>query len=117
MHTRWVVLIGRFRLGIHLDPISDLGDLKRFIDHSTKSDVTTSPICVNGVDGVTYGGYASPVTWIDWWFKRGDTMICLNLQGAPFPFKERPTEDEIAEHKAIVGSLRYCRDSIGSPPL
>ena len=107
MHTDWVVLIGRFRLSIHLDPINDLGDLKGLIDYSTKSDVTTNAISVNGIEGVTYGSYASPVTWIDWWFKSGDTMICLNLQGALFPFKEHPTEEEVAEHQAIVGSLKY----------
>jgi len=107
VHTHWVVLIGRFRVGIHLDPVNDLGDLKKFIDHSTKSDVKTSSISVNGIGGVTYGDYASPVTWIDWWFKKGDTMICLNLQGTPFPFEEHPTEKEVAEHQAIVGSLKY----------
>jgi hypothetical protein len=93
------------------------GDLKRFIDNSTKSDVTTLPISVNGISGVTYGGYSSPVTWIDWWFKRGDTMICLNLQGTSFPFKEQPTKAEVAEHQAIVGSLVYCRDAPSGPSI
>jgi hypothetical protein len=107
VHTHWTVLIGRFSFGIHLDPVNDLGDLKRFIDHSTKSDVNTNPISVNGIAGVTYGSYASPVTRIDWWFKKGDAMICLDLQGIPFPFREHPTEKEVAEHQAIVGSLSF----------
>jgi hypothetical protein len=111
VHTHWVALIGRFRLGIHLDPINDLQELKRFIDYSTKSDVTTPQVCINGVDGVMHGSYASPATWIDWWFKKGDTMICLNLQGASFPFKENPTEAEVTQHEEIIGSLMYCRDT------
>ncbi len=115
-HTHWIALIGRFRLGIHLDPINELCDLKQFIDHSTKSDVATVEIAVNGVEGVMHGAYASPVTEIDWWFKKGDTMICLNLQGLPFPFRERPTDSEVAEHRAIIDSLRYCRDFPSGPP-
>lgn len=107
VHTHWVAQIGRFRLGIHLDPSGDLSDLKKFIDHSTKSNVNTRRISVNGIDGVLYGSYASPVTRIDWWFKKGDIMICLNLQGTPFPFIEHPTEAEVTEHQSIVDSLRY----------
>ena len=110
VHTHWVAIIGRFRLGIYLDPVNDPGDLKTHIDSTTKSFVTTLPVSVHGIAGVTYGDYNSPVTWIDWWFKRGDTMICLNLQGAAFPFLEQPTKAEVAEHAAIIGSLMYCRD-------
>jgi hypothetical protein len=117
VHTHWLARLGRFRLSIRLDPLNDLDDLKRFIDLSTKGDVTTLPISVHGIPGVTYGGYSSPVTWIDWWLRKGDTMICLNLQGTPFPFKEEPTKAEVAEHQAIVGSLTYCRDAPSGPSI
>jgi hypothetical protein len=113
--TNWVVLLGRFRLFIHLDPITDLGGLKSIIDLTTKGDVTTLSITVNGVSGVTHGDYGPPRTWIDWWFKKGDTMICLCLQSKSFPFT-KPSEAEIAEHNAIVGSLKYCRDFPELPP-
>jgi hypothetical protein len=107
--TKWVVLLGRFQFLIHLDPINDLGGLKSFIDYTTKSDVTTPLITVNGVPGVMHGDYGPPRTWIDWWLKKGDTMICLCLQSTSFPFAE-PNQAEIAEHNEIVGSLKYCRD-------
>ena len=107
--TNWVVSIGRFQLLIHLDPINDLPDLKAFIDRSTKGDVTTPQITVNGVSGVTHGGYGPPRTWIDWWFKKGDTMICLCLQSNSFPVTE-PNQAEMEEHNAIIGSIKYCRD-------
>jgi len=115
--TKWVVLLGRFQLFIHLDPIKDLGELKSFIDSTTKSDVTTPSITVNGVPGVMHGDYGAPRTWIDWWFKKGDTMICLCLQSTSFPFS-KPSEAEIAEHNEIVGSLKYCHDFPSElPPL
>src|SRR5438046_113585 len=67
--TKWVVLLGRFQFFIHLDPIRDLSGLKSFIDYTTKGDVTTPLITVNGVPGVRYGDYGPPRTWMDWWFK------------------------------------------------
>ena len=110
--THWTISLGRFHLFIHLDAINDLGDLKSFIDYSTKSNVITSAISVNGVLGVTHGHYGPPRTWIDWWFKKGDTMICLCLQAKSFPVQE-PNEEEIAEHAAIIGSIKHCRDFPG----
>jgi len=107
--TRWEVLLDRFRLFIHLDPIHELEGLKKFIDSCTKGNVTTRSIVVNDVPGVTFGDYAPPVTWIDWWFKKGDTMICLNLQ-ALSDRTTQPSPTEIEEHKAIIGSLKFCRD-------
>jgi hypothetical protein len=107
--TDWIISLGRFQIFIHLDPLKDLDGLKSFIDYSTKSNVTTPPITVNGVPGVTHGNYGPPRTWIDWWFKKGDTMICLCLQSKSFPFAN-PTEAEITEHNTVVGSLKYCRD-------
>jgi hypothetical protein len=115
--TNWVASVGRFRIAFHLDPINDPSDLKSFIDHSTKSDVTTPTININGVSGVTHGGYGPPRTWIDWWFKKGDTMICLCLQSKSFPVTE-PNRAEIDEHNAIIDSLKYCRDFPSElPPL
>jgi hypothetical protein len=64
---------------------------------------------MNGIAGVTHGDYGPPRTWIDWRFKKGDTMICLRLQSKSFPFTE-PNEAEIAEHRAIIESIKYCRD-------
>ena len=115
--TMWTVSLRRFQIFIHLDPIHDLDRLKWHIDHVTKSEVVTPSPTVNGVPGVTHGDYGPPRTWIDWWFKKGDTMICLCLQSKSFPCT-KPTEEEIAEHNAIMHSLKYCRDfSFEPPPL
>jgi hypothetical protein len=105
--THWAVSLGRFDLFIHLDALNDLTELKSFIDYSTKSDVITPSISVNGVSGVTHGDYGPPRTWIDWWLKKGDTMICLCLQSKTFPIQQ-PNEIELAEHKAIINSIKYC---------
>jgi hypothetical protein len=107
--THWIVSLGRFNLFVHLDPLNQLTELKSSIDYSTKSDVITPSISINGVPGVTHGSYGPPRTWIDWWFKKGDTMICLCLQSKAFPM-QLPDEDEVAEHRAIVNSIKYCRD-------
>ena len=115
--TNWVVLLGRFQLFIHLDPINDLSKLKFFIDCTTKNDVFTPSVTVNGIEGVSHGDYGPQRTWIDWWFKKGDTMICLSPQSVTFP-STTPTEVEIAQHNAIVNSLKYCRDFPSErPPL
>ena len=71
--------------------------------------MVTPSIQVSEIEGVTYGDYGPPRTWIDWWFKKGDTMICFCLQSKSFPFTE-PSEAEIAEHRTIIESIRYCRD-------
>jgi hypothetical protein len=94
-----------------------LGGLKAFIDSTTKNNVTTPSLTVNGIPGVTYGDYGPPRTWIDWWFKKGDTMICMSLQSIAFPYTE-PTQSEKDEHNAIIGSLKYCRYfPSDAPPL
>ena len=115
--TKWVVTLDRFQFLIHLDPINNLGHLKAFIDYTTKSDVTTPVVNVNGVPGVTHGDYGPPTTWIDWWFKKGDTMLCLCLQSKSWPLT-KPSPAEVAEHNAVVNSLKYCRDFPSErPPL
>ena len=107
--ANWVVTSGRFQILIHLDAIHDLDGLKSFIDYTTKSNVITPSVTVNGVPGVTHGDYGPLRTWIDWWFKKGDVMICLCLQSVSFPLTQ-PNAGELAEHQAIIDSLKYCRD-------
>ena len=77
--TSWNITLRRFQLSVHLDPLGNLNGLKDFIDSVTKSDVIVPTIIVNGIDGVTHGDYWPPQTWIDWWFKKGDLMICMHL--------------------------------------
>lgn len=101
--------LGRFCLLLHLDARHDLTHLKTFIDQQTRENVTPTDLNINGVPGVTYGDYGPRRTWVDYWFKKGDVMLCICLQSVEFPRAE-PDEDERAEHKAIIQSLRYSRD-------
>lgn len=101
--TRWTIFLGRFQLFVHIS-VDELSELKRFIDSTTKSDATVQSIVVNGIRGVTHGDYGPSRTWIDWWFKEGDITICFCLQSVAFPATE-PTEAELVEHKAIIGSI------------
>jgi hypothetical protein len=113
-HTSWRIDLGRFQLLVHLST-QELSGLKSGIDWQTKSDVVTPPITVNDLFGVTHGGYGQPRTWIDWWFKKGDITLCLCLQSNAFPVTV-PTEAEIAEHAAIIASIKYSRDFPNEPP-
>ncbi|HWY61616.1 MAG TPA: hypothetical protein VNW15_06920 [Rhizomicrobium sp.] len=101
--TRWTFGLNRFQIFIHLSG-EDLSKLKEFIDYTTKSDVIVRQIQINGIAGVMYGNYGPPRTWIDWWFKNGNTTICLCLQSTSFPFTQ-PTQAEIDEHDVIIGSI------------
>jgi hypothetical protein len=111
-YTHWVAQIGRYRLGIYLDASNDLSQLKEFIDSSTKSDITVTTVTVNGIHGVGYGDYASPVTRIDRWFKKGETMLCLDLQETDYFAKQPPSPEERDEHLAIIGSITHCADHV-----
>jgi hypothetical protein len=106
--THWVIQLGRFQFFVRLST-KELSELKSFIDYTTKSRVATPSIIANGVQGVTHGDYGPSRTWIDWWFKKGDVTLCLCLQSKVFPVTI-PTETEIAEHKAIIASIKYCKD-------
>ena len=115
--TDWIISFERFQFFIHLDSRLKLSDLKRLLDQTMKSDVRVNTVGVNGVPGVTHGGYGPPQTWIDWWFKKGDVMICLYLQPRKLAFAE-PTLEERAEHSAIIHSIQYAPDvADGARPL
>lgn len=107
--TDWIVSLERFQLFVHLDSRLRLSDLKPLIEQQTKMQAEVATLGVGGVLGVTHGNYGPPRTWIDWWFKRGDVMICLCLQSKALPFTE-PTPEEMAEHTAIIQSIQYAPD-------
>jgi hypothetical protein len=99
------IVLGRFQLSAHLDK-RGLDGLAAVITDQTQRTVATSAIIVNGVPGVTFGDYGPPRTWIDWWFRKGDLTLCLRLQSVQFPVT-LPADDEVAEHNAIITSLRH----------
>ena len=112
--THWRILLGRFQIFAHLS-VEKLDYLKSFIDSSTKRNVETPAIEVNGVPGVTHGAYGPDRTWIDWWFRKGDTTLCLCLQSAEFPTAQ-PDDRELAEHQAIIASIKYRPDNPSEMP-
>ena len=101
-HTHWEISLGEFILRIHLNPRGIPSDLAGFILSCTKEYVQLDQIEINGTYGVKFGEYTSPRSWTDWWLKRGDLMICINLQGPA-----RPTSEDIQLHSQILQSLRY----------
>jgi hypothetical protein len=110
--TDWIISLERFQFFVHLDPRLKLSDLKRLIEQTKKGDANIPTIGVNGIVGITHGDYGPPRTWIDWWFKRGDVMLCLCLQSKTFPFTA-PSPEEKAEHCAIIDSIRYAPEVLG----
>lgn len=110
--TDWMISLERFQFFVHLDPRLKLSDLRRLIEQTTKSGTGITTIGVNGIPGVTHGDYGPPRTWIDWWLKKGDVMLCLCLQSRTFPFTE-PSPEEKAEHAAIIDSIRFAPEVAG----
>ena len=106
IHTFWKIKLNRFFLSVHLTPTHGLADLKKFIDSTTKSNVNVSKITVNDIAGVKYGSYDGARTWLDWWFKKFDVTLCINLQSTQFP-QTTPTNKEIEQHINIINSIKY----------
>jgi len=99
--TFWKIVDSRFYFsGTRLD------GLESFIAYTTKQEVIVESICVNNIEGVKYGTYEMPRTWIDWWFKKGDSTICIQLQSIKFPHTH-PNVDEKNVYAAIINSINY----------
>jgi hypothetical protein len=113
--TDWIISLKRFQFFVHLDSRLRLSDLKPLIQQQTKTDPDVSTVGIGGLLGVTHGDYGPPRTWIDWWFKRGDVMICLCLQSKAMPFTE-PLPEEMAEHSTIINSIQYAPDLLDKSP-
>jgi hypothetical protein len=64
--------------------------------------VDPKPVEINGIRGVTYGEYNNKRSWIDWWLKTGELMICINLQSYSLA-----TEADKNLHQKVINSLRY----------
>ncbi|MHC4160300.1 MAG: hypothetical protein ACYSSO_14640 [Planctomycetota bacterium] len=77
-------------------------DLAGFIESQTRCLPTLKDITINGCRGKMHGDYSEQMTWIDWWIKRDDCMISLNLQGLGMP--SRLIKDDISD---ILNSLEY----------
>ena len=104
LYTYWNVDLGDFYFQIHLssDPLSRLKD---FIENSTKTTAVIESLNVNEIPGKKWGDYSRPKTWIDWWFRKDELTLCVNLQSTIYPFAP-PTERDKVIHEAIIQSLK-----------
>lgn len=93
---------GIFHFFCHIDPNQNNPDyLGTFILGCTKQEVILEDVEINGIHGKRYGAYSKVRTWIDWYMKKGDSMICINLQGYGMP-----NEREKKQLEETINSLR-----------
>jgi hypothetical protein len=76
--------------------------LAEFIQSQTRSLPVLKDVEFNGVKGKQHGAYSKEMSWIDWWLKKGDCMICLNVQGMGMPADE--IKDDVLN---ILNGLEY----------
>lgn len=106
-----VALLGKFRFSFHVSPRGEPQGLADFILSCTKRRVNVVPVVINSIPGVTYGGYDPQRTWIDWWLKKGDGMLCINLQtDVSVDGTSPPSKDELDAHSQVINSVRYIPD-------
>jgi hypothetical protein len=79
--------------------LEDLGD---YIALETRCKPILKDLTINGCPGKMYGDYSEQMTWINWWIKKGDCMICLNIQGIGMP--SQAIKDGVSN---ILNSLEY----------
>jgi hypothetical protein len=100
--TGWELPFGKFSFFVHLEASGKPEDLGSFILSCTKQYVDLTSVQINGIAGVMYGTYDKQRTWIDWWMKKGELMICINLQGTG-----TASASEQALHAQVIESLTY----------
>jgi len=106
--SHWTIEDGDFSIRIHLEEKMNPSDLGEFILSCTKQRVSLSDVCINGIEGKKYGEYSVGRSWIDWWMKEGDQMICINLQGDGFP-----SDDQKNRLEGVIKSLTTNRSEQG----
>jgi hypothetical protein len=77
-------------------------DLADYLELEIRHLPPLKDITINDCYGKMYGDYSEQMTWIDWWIKKDDCMICFNLQGIGMP--SRITKDDVSD---ILNSLEY----------
>jgi len=112
----WQFDMGRFYFMIYLRP-GELTGLKAEIDSQTKGDVSTPTLEVNGIPGVRFGDYGPPRTRIDWWLRKGETVLVMSLLSHELPVC-KPMSNERQQHDTIIQSIKYAYDFPNEkPPL
>src|SRR5262245_48099103 len=101
--TSWQFLFGAFSFFVHLEASNAPSGLRDFILGCTKQYVDLTPVEINEITGFKYGDYDRQRSWIDWWMKKGDLMICINLQGDGLP-----SDSQRETHRRVIESLTYA---------
>lgn len=76
--------------------------MAEFIGSQTRELPVLKDVEFNGVKGKQHGNYSEEMTWVDWWLKEGDCMICLNIQGLGMPSDE--AKEDVLK---MLNSLEY----------
>jgi hypothetical protein len=102
--TLWEFSLGTYSFHIHLDTAQQPEDLGVFILTCTKQYVSLDPVEFNGIRGVRYGSYHEPGGCrIAWWLKKGELMICIELQGPG----GLSSDEDMQTHSQIMESLSH----------
>lgn len=80
-------------------------DLADYLELQTRHLPPLKDITINDCHGKMYGDYSEQMTWIDWWIKKDDCMICFNLQGIGMP--SQVIKDDVSD---ILNSLKYIEE-------
>ncbi len=99
--TSWTIHCGRHRFAIQLAASGSPADLAPFLSCVTKTEIETTSININGIQGVTYGTLVDQQR-IDWHLKRGELMILISLTGPAVR-----SSDEHAMHERFINSIQY----------
>jgi hypothetical protein len=80
-------------------------DLADYLELQIEQLPLVKDITINHCYGKMYGDYSEQMTWIEWWIKRGDCMICFNIQGIGMP--PQAVKDDVSN---ILNSLEYIEE-------
>lgn len=103
--TRWTAALERFQLGFQLSATQDLTHISRAAFESNEPGLAAKPFNQNGIPGLKFGAYDRTRTRIDWSFHLQGLSLMLDLTASGYA-RTIPTEEERAEHEAIIASVR-----------
>lgn len=103
--TRWTAALERFQLGFQLSATQDLTHISRAAFESNEPGLAAKPFNQNGIPGLKFGAYDRTRTRIDWSFHLQGLSLMLDLTASGYA-RTLPTEEERAEHEAIIASVR-----------
>ena len=103
--TRWTASLERFELGFQLSATQDLSHISRHAFDSNEPGLFAQPFDQNGIPALRFGAYDRTRSRIDWAFHLHGLTLMLDLTASGFA-RTLPTDEERAEHDAIIASVR-----------